>query len=210
MPVSANKRKALKLEKFTKLTGIVAPLDRADVDTDQIIPKQFLKRIERTGFGEFAFFDWRYLEDGVPNPDFILNEDRYRDANILVGGRNFGSGSSREHAPWALMEMGFRAIIAPSFADIFRNNCLQNGLLPVILESSAVDTVMARALRGSGYTATVDLESQTVTDGQNLNASFEIDPFRKNSLLRGLDDIELTLDYAESIDAFESKRAARW
>lgn len=198
------------MEKFSKLTGIVAPLDRANVDTDQIIPKQFLKRIERTGFGEFAFFDWRYLEDGVPNPDFILNEDRYRGANILVTGRNFGSGSSREHAPWALMEMGFRAIIAPSFADIFRNNCEQNGLLPIILKTSEVDTVMSRALRGSGYSATVDLESQTVTDGQNLNASFEIDPFRKNSLLKGLDDVGITLDYVESIDSYESQRAARW
>ena len=198
------------MEKFSKLTGIVAPLDRANVDTDQIIPKQFLKRIERTGFGEFAFFDWRYLEDGVPNPDFILNENRYRGANILVTGRNFGSGSSREHAPWALMEMGFRAIIAPSFADIFRNNCEQNGLLPVILKTSEVDTVMSRALRGSGYSATVDLESQTVTDGQNLNASFEIDPFRKNSLLKGLDDVGITLDYVESIDSYESRRVARW
>ena len=197
------------MEKFTKLQGIVAPLDRANVDTDQIIPKQFLKRIERTGFGEFAFFDWRYLEDGVPNPDFILNQDRYRDASILVGGGNFGSGSSREHAPWALMEMGFRAIIAPSFADIFRNNCMQNGLLPVILDSSEVDTVMARALRGSGYSATVDLESQTVTDDQGLDASFEVDPFRKNSLLNGLDDIEITLDYEELIKSFELKRAAR-
>ena len=198
------------MEKFSKLTGIVAPLDRANVDTDQIIPKQFLKRIERTGFGEFAFFDWRYLEDGVPNPDFILNENRYRGANILVTGRNFGSGSSREHAPWALMEMGFRAIIAPSFADIFRNNCEQNGLLPIILKTSEVDTVMSRALRGSGYSATVDLESQTVTDGQNLNASFEIDPFRKNSLLKGLDDVGITMDYVESIDSYESQRAARW
>jgi 3-isopropylmalate/(R)-2-methylmalate dehydratase small subunit len=198
------------LEKFTKLQGIVAPLDRANVDTDQIIPKQFLKRIERTGFGEFAFFDWRYLEDGVPNPDFILNQDRYRDASILVGGGNFGSGSSREHAPWALMEMGFRAIIAPSFADIFRNNCMQNGLLPVILDSSEVDTVMARALRGSGYSATVDLESQTVTDRQGLDASFEVDPFRKNSLLKGLDDVGITLNYEDSIESFESNRAARW
>jgi 3-isopropylmalate/(R)-2-methylmalate dehydratase small subunit len=198
------------LEKFTKLTGIVAPLDRANVDTDQIIPKQFLKRIERTGFGEFAFFDWRYLEDDVPNPDFILNEDRYRGANILVGGRNFGSGSSREHAPWALMEFGFRAIIAPSFADIFRNNCLQNGLLPVVLDASEVDAIMAHALRGSGYTATVDLKAQTVTDGQGLDASFDIDPFRKNSLLQGLDDVGITLDYAEAIDSFESKRTARW
>ena len=198
------------MEAFTKLKGIVAPLDRANVDTDQIIPKQFLKRIERTGFGEFAFFDWRYLEDGVPDPNFILNEDRYSGANILVSGRNFGSGSSREHAPWALMEMGFRAIIAPSFADIFRNNCMQNGLLPVILESSEVDTITARALRGSGYTVVVDLESQVVTDNQGLSASFEIDPFRKNSLIQGLDDVGITLDYAELIDSFESQRAARW
>ena len=198
------------MEKFTKLQGIVAPLDRANVDTDQIIPKQFLKRIERTGFGEFAFFDWRYLEDGVPNPDFILNQDKYRDASILVGGGNFGSGSSREHAPWALMEMGFRAIIAPSFADIFRNNCMQNGLLPVILDSSEVDTVMARALRGSGYSVTVDLESQTVTDDQGLDAIFEVDPFRKNSLLKGLDDVGITLNYEDSIESFESNRAARW
>ena len=198
------------MEKFTKLQGIVAPLDRANVDTDQIIPKQFLKRIERTGFGEFAFFDWRYLEDGVRNPDFILNQDRYRDASILVGGGNFGSGSSREHAPWALMEMGFRAIIASSFADIFRNNCMQNGLLPVILDSSEVDTVMARALRGSGYSATVDLESQTVTDDQGLDARFEVDPFRKNSLLKGLDDVGITLYYEDSIESFESNRAARW
>jgi 3-isopropylmalate/(R)-2-methylmalate dehydratase small subunit len=198
------------LEKFSKLTSIVAPLDRANVDTDQIIPKQFLKRIERTGFGEFAFFDWRYLEDGVLNPDFILNQDRYRKANILVGGRNFGSGSSREHAPWALMEMGFSAIIATSFADIFRNNCMQNGLLPVVLSDSEVDTIMARALRGSGYKVTIDLESQTVTDSQGLNASFEVDPFRKNSMLEGLDDVGMTLDLGEAIDSFEENRTARW
>ena len=198
------------MEKFTKLTSIVAPLDRANIDTDQIIPKQFLKRIERTGFGEFAFFDWRYLEDGVLNPDFILNEDRYRNANILVGGRNFGSGSSREHAPWALMEMGYTAIIAPSFADIFRNNCMQNGLLPVVLDESDVDTVMARALRGTGYKATVDLETQTVTDDQGLSASFDVDPFRKNSLLEGLDDVGITLGLGEAIDSFEDKRATRW
>ena len=198
------------MEKFTKLTSIVAPLDRANVDTDQIIPKQFLKRIERTGFGEFAFFDWRYLEDGVLNPDFILNQDRYRKANILVGGRNFGSGSSREHAPWALMEMGFSAIIATSFADIFRNNCMQNGLLPVVLSDSEVDTIMARALRGSGYKVTIDLESQAVTDSQGLNASFEVDPFRKNSMLEGLDDVGMTLDLGEAIDSFEENRTARW
>ena len=198
------------MEKFTKLKSIVAPLDRSNVDTDQIIPKQFLKRVERTGFGEFAFFDWRYLEDGVLNPDFILNEDRYQGANILVSGRNFGSGSSREHAPWALSEMGYRAIIATSFADIFRNNCMQNGMLPVILSESDVDTIMARALRGSGYAVTVDLESQTVTDDQGLSASFEVDPFRKNSLLEGLDDIGITMTLGEAIDSFEEKRTARW
>ena len=198
------------MEKFTKLSSIVAPLDRANVDTDQIIPKQFLKRIERTGVGEFAFFDWRYLEDGVPNPDFILNEDRYRNANILVSGRNFGSGSSREHAPWALMEMGYKAIISTSFADIFRNNCMQNGLLPVILEESDVDTIMARALRGSGYKVTVDLKTQSVTDAQGLNVVFDIDPFRKNSLLEGLDDVGITLTLDQSIDSFEEKRSARW
>ncbi len=198
------------MEKFTKLKSIVAPLDRSNVDTDQIIPKQFLKRVERTGFGEFAFFDWRYLEDGVLNPDFILNEDRYQGANILVSGRNFGSGSSREHAPWALSEMGYRAIIATSFADIFRNNCMQNGMLPVILSESDVDTIMARALRCSGYAVTVDLESQTVTDGQGLSTSFEVDPFRKNSLLEGLDDIGITMTLGEAIDSFEEKRTARW
>jgi len=198
------------VEKFTKIKSIVAPLDRANVDTDQIIPKQFLKRVERTGFGEFAFFDWRYLEDGVPNPDFILNEDRYQGANILVSGRNFGSGSSREHAPWALSEMGYRAIIATSFADIFRSNCMQNGMLPVILSESEVDTIMARALRGSGYAVTVDLESQTVTDDQGLSATFEVDPFRKNSLLEGLDDIGITMNLGEAIDSFEEKRTARW
>ena len=198
------------MEKFTKLTSIVAPLDRANVDTDQIIPKQFLKRIERTGFGEFAFFDWRYLEDGVPNPDFILNEERYANANILVGGRNFGSGSSREHAPWALKEMGFQAIIATSFADIFRSNCMQNGMVPVILSESEVDTIMVRALRGSGYKVTVDLEAQTVTDDQGFSGSFDIDSFRKNSLLEGLDDVGITMGLGEVIDSFEEKRTARW
>ena len=198
------------LEKFRKLTSIVAPLDRANVDTDQIIPKQFLKRIERTGFGEFAFFDWRYLEDGVLNPDFILNEHRYRGANILVGGRNFGSGSSREHAPWALMEMGYKAIISTSFADIFRNNCMQNGLLPVVLEETEVDTIMARALRGAGYEVTVDLASQTVTDDLGLKTNFDIDPFRKNSLMAGLDDVDVTLEFTKAIDSYEGKQTKRW
>lgn len=195
------------MQPFTKLTGLVAPLDRVNVDTDQIIPKQFLKRIERTGFGEFAFFDWRYLEDGVENPDFVLNQPKYRSASILVSGRNFGSGSSREHAPWALNEMGFKAIIAPSFADIFRNNCVQNGMVPVILSQEEVDTIMGKALQRTGYKVTVDLESQTVSDNDGLSASFEIDPFRKNSLLKGLDDIGLTLEMEDDIAKFEASRA---
>ncbi len=198
------------MEKFTKLTGRVAPLNRVNVDTDQIIPKQFLKRIERTGFGDFAFFDWRYLEDGVPNPDFILNESRYKGASILVAGRNFGSGSSREHAPWALNEMGFRAIIAPSFADIFRNNCMQNGMVPVVLSQSEVDYIMGNALKGVGYEVTVDLESQTVVDEQGFSADFEFDPFRRNSLLNGLDDIGITLQHSDAIDEFETTRSSRW
>lgn len=195
------------MQPFTKLTGLVAPLDRVNVDTDQIIPKQFLKRIERTGFGEFAFFDWRYLEDGVENPDFVLNLPKYRHATILVSGRNFGSGSSREHAPWALNEMGFKAIIAPSFADIFRNNCMQNGMVPVILTQEEVDTIMGKALQRTGYEVTVDLESQTVTDGDGFEAKFEIDPFRRNSLLKGLDDIGLTLEFEDEIAGFEAARA---
>ncbi len=198
------------MEKFTVLTGRVAPLNRVNVDTDQIIPKQFLKRIERTGFGEYAFFDWRYLEDGVPNPDFILNEARYQGASILVAGRNFGSGSSREHAPWALNEMGFRAIIAPSFADIFRNNCMQNGMVPVVLSQSEVDYIMGNALKGVGYEVTVDLENQTVTDDQGFLAKFEFDPFRRNSLMKGLDDIGITLQNSEAIDEFEAVQPARW
>ena len=196
------------MQAFTQLTGLVAPLDRVNVDTDQIIPKQFLKRIERTGFGEFAFFDWRYLEDGVENPDFVLNQAKYRSATILVSGRNFGSGSSREHAPWALNEMGFKAIIAPSFADIFRSNCMQNGMVPVALSQEEVDTIMGNALRRTGYQVTVDLESQTVSDDDGFEASFDIDPFRRNSLLNGLDDIGLTLAIEDEISRYESSRAA--
>lgn len=198
------------MEKFTSLTGLVAPLNRVNVDTDQIIPKQFLKRIERTGFGEFAFFDWRYLEDGVPNPEFILNDPRYKGASILVAGRNFGSGSSREHAPWALNEMGFRAIIAPSFADIFRNNCMQNGMVPVVLDQVAVDTIMGKALQRTGYEVTVDLINQVVTDSDGLSADFEVDPFRRHSLLNGLDDIGITLAHESEIAGYESSHQPRW
>ena len=196
------------METFTKLTGLAAPLDRANVDTDQIIPKQFLKRIERTGFGEFAFFDWRYLEDGVPNPDFVLNHARYKGATILVAGRNFGSGSSREHAPWALGEYGFRAVIAPSFGDIFRNNCMQNGMLPVILSEDDVDTLMARALREDDYRITIDLDEQSVTDESGFAARFDIDEYRKDSLLKGLDDIGRTLELEGDITAYEASRSA--
>ena len=198
------------MEPFVKLTGLVAPLDRSNVDTDQIIPKQFLKRIERTGFGKFAFFDWRYLADGVPNPEFVLNAACYKRASILVTGRNFGSGSSREHAPWALLEYGFRAILAPSFADIFRNNCYQNGILPAILDKEDVDDVMERALSGRGYSATVDLESQTVKDEFGLQAPFDIDPFRKNSLMKGLDDIGITIELEQKITDYERNNPARF
>ncbi len=198
------------MDKFIKITGIVAPLDRENVDTDQIIPKQFLKRIERTGFGEFAFFDWRYLEDGAPNPDFILNQNKYKNAQVLVSGRNFGSGSSREHAPWALKEMGFDVIIAPSFADIFKNNCMQNGLLPVVLVQKDVEIIMSRAIRNNTYKVTVDLESQSIIDEIDLNVKFDIDPFRKNSLLKGLDDVGITLTMADDIDNFENQRNSRW
>ena len=185
-------------------------MDRANVDTDQIIPKQFLKRIERTGFGEFAFFDWRYLEDGAPNPNFILNEERYKGASILVAGLNFGSGSSREHAPWALKEFGFKALIAPSFADIFRGNCFQNGIITITLPQEEVDTIMGKALQRNGYTATIDLEAQTVIDDDGWTASFEVDAFRKEALLTGMDEVGSTLKKTDKITEFESAHPARW
>lgn len=194
------------MQPFTTLTGIVAPLDRVNVDTDQIIPKQFLKRIERTGFGPFAFFDWRYLPDGSINPDFELNAEAYQGAVILVAGRNFGCGSSREHAPWALNEYGIRAMIAPSFADIFYNNCLQNGMLPVVLPEAQVNELMRNAQENPGYQATVDLETQTVTDSAGFSAAFEIDPFVRERLLHGLDDIGMTMKLDEAIALFEKSR----
>jgi 3-isopropylmalate/(R)-2-methylmalate dehydratase small subunit len=196
------------MEPFKKLTAVVAPLNRPNVDTDQIIPKQFLKRIERTGFGEFAFFDWRYLPDGKENPDFELNRDEYRDAQILVTGRNFGCGSSREHAPWALREMGFRVMIASSFADIFYNNSIQNGMLPIVLPEEQVQEIMERAQRKPGYKLTVNLESQTLYDSEGLEDVFEIDPFIKQRLLEGLDDIGMTMQTEDDITAFEEKRPA--
>lgn len=198
------------MDPLKKVTGIVAPLDRANVDTDQVIPKQFLKRIERTGFGEFAFFNWRYLEDGVPNPDFILNKAEYQNAPILVAGPNFGSGSSREHAPWALKEYGFMAVIAPSFGDIFRNNCFQNGMAPIILSQAGVDTIMARALRNPGYSLTVDVVEQRVYDEEGFSETFEMESFRQESLVEGLDEIERSLQNNDAITEFEEAHPARW
>ncbi len=192
------------MEPFDTHTGIVAPMDRVDIDTDQIIPKQFLKRIERTGFGQFLFFDHRFRDDGSLNPDFVLNRPEYDGASILVAGRNFGTGSSREHAPWALLDYGFKCIIAPSFADIFYNNCFQNGVLPVVLPQETIDRIMVAAKEISDYTLTVDLEAQRVWDSDEEEVvGFDIDPFRRESLLKGLDDIGLTLQLEHKIDAFE-------
>lgn len=198
------------MEAFIKHKGLVAPLDRSNVDTDQIIPKQFLKRIERTGFGEFAFFDWRYLEPGVLNPEFILNEERFKNASILVSGTNFGSGSSREHAPWALLDYGFKVIIAPSFADIFRNNCFQNGILSIILEKNEVDYLMGMSLSNKGYQLNVDLENEIIYDEKDFETNFKIDPFRRESLLKGQDEIARTLNSSNHIDNFENNRIERW
>lgn len=195
------------MKPFRQHNGLVAPLDRANVDTDQIIPKQFLKRIERTGFGQFLFYDWRYLPDGQPNPAFVLNESRYHGASILIAGKNFGCGSSREHAPWALGEFGFRAIIAPSFADIFANNCFKNGMLPITLAAAQVEEIMARAQRDEGYSLTVDLEQQRITDSSNFSISFAIGEFQRYCLLEGLDDIGLTLRHEDAISAFEANRS---
>jgi 3-isopropylmalate/(R)-2-methylmalate dehydratase small subunit len=194
------------VERFTKHTGLVAPLDRANVDTDQIIPKQFLKRIERTGFGQFLFYDWRYLSDGQPNPSFVLNEPRYQGASILVAGKNFGCGSSREHAPWALGEFGFRVLIAPSFADIFANNCFKNGMLPIALPEEQVASIMKRAQEVEGYELTVDLERQTISDDSGLSILFTVGSFQRYCLLEGLDDIGLTLRHEAAIKAFEASR----
>jgi 3-isopropylmalate/(R)-2-methylmalate dehydratase small subunit len=194
------------MEKFIEHTGLVAPLDRVNVDTDQIIPKQFLKRIERTGFGKFAFYDWRYLEDGVPNPDFILNDSKFIGASILVTGPNFGSGPSREHAPWALSEYGFKVIISTSFADIFRNNCMQNGIITVVLSSEEVDKIMTNAHRIPNYKLSVNLENQSLKDNSDFSAVFEFDPFRKDSILKGLDDIGITLQHEADISKYETKK----
>ncbi len=196
------------MEPFRQHTGIVIPLDRVNVDTDQIIPKQFLKRIERTGFGQFLFNDWRFTPDGKPNPEFILNAPRYKGASILLAAKNFGCGSSREHAPWALGDYGFRAVIAPSFADIFSNNCGKNGLLTVVLTESEVNKLMKRAKDTEGYQLTIDLELKQVYDDKGFSASFEIDEFRRRCLLDGLDDIGLTLRHEDQITAYEQQHRA--
>jgi|SRR5215216_1225544 len=191
---------------FSKHTGLVAQLDRINVDTDQIIPKQFLKRIERTGFGEFLFYDWRFDRDNRLDPDFELNQPRFEGATILLTRANFGCGSSREHAPWALLDYGFRAIIAPSFADIFYNNCFKNGMLPVELSEAEVEELFERTKAKEGYRLTVDLERQAVVDDFGNRYSFQVDPFRRECLLKGLDDIGLTLQHEERIRSFEAGR----
>ncbi len=193
---------------FRVHTGLVAPLDRPNVDTDQIIPKQFLKRVARTGFGEFLFYDWRYAEDGRPEETFVLNRPRYAGASVLVAGRNFGCGSSREHAPWALLEYGFRAIVAPSFADIFANNCTKNGVLPVALTDEETAEILRRTEEREGYELTVDLEACVVRDASGFEARFRVDEFRRYCLLEGLDDIGLTLRHEPSISEYESRRPA--
>ena len=196
------------MEPFRMLNGGVAPLNRVNVDTDQIIPKQFLKRVERTGFGQFLFNDWRFAEDGSENPDFVLNRQTYKDASILVSGRNFGCGSSREHAPWALQDFGIRCIIAPSFADIFFGNCFQNGILPVVLPEEIVNQIIDNSEKDPDYKITIDLESQKVWDiNEEVVADFDIEPFRRHCLLNGLDDIGLTLEDEGDISQFESSRS---
>jgi len=196
------------MEKFTSLTGVAAPLPLINVDTDMIIPKQFLKTIKRTGLGANLFDEMRFTQDGAEIPGFVLNKPAYRQAKILVAGDNFGCGSSREHAPWALLDFGIRCVVAPSFADIFYNNCFKNGILPIVLPQEEVDKLMDDAERGANAILTVDLESQTITGPDGGSISFEVDPFRKHCLLNGLDDIGLTMQNAGAIDAFEAKQAA--
>ncbi|RLS66218.1 MAG: 3-isopropylmalate dehydratase small subunit [Planctomycetota bacterium] len=193
------------MKPFTKLNGVAAAMDRANVDTDQIIPKQFLKRIERSGFGQFLFFDWRFLENGQPNPNFELNLPRNAQASILLARRNFGSGSSREHAVWAIEDFGIRAVIAPSFADIFYNNCFKNGVLPIALSEELVEDLFARFESHAPYRLTVDLEQNRVFDDHGFSADFEVEPFRRHCLLHGLDDIGLTLEHESKITEYERR-----
>ena len=206
------------MEKFVRKEGLVAPLDRANVDTDAVIPKQFLKSIKRTGFGPTLFDEWRYLDRGEPdqdnskrplNPDFVLNQPRYKGATVLLARENFGCGSSREHAPWALLQYGFQAVIAPSFADIFYNNSLKNGLVLIKLDNKIVDRLFQEAAAIAGYRLAVDLEQQSVTTPSGESFGFEIDPHRKHCILNGLDDIGLTLEHADEVRAFEAKHRER-
>ncbi len=195
------------MQPFINHTGVVAAMDRSNVDTDQIIPKQFLKRIERTGFGQFLFFDWRFHPDGSTNEDFELNQDRFKDASVLVARKNFGNGSSREHAVWALDDYGFRCVIAESFADIFYNNCSKNGVLPVVLTASEVETIHQNVASNPGYELTIDLEKNCVTDSAGFSATFEIDAYRRQCFLEGLDHIALTLRHEEKISQYEQRTA---
>ncbi len=196
------------MEKFDKLTGVAAPLNMINVDTDMIIPKQFLKTIERAGLGKSAFYEMRYNEDGSENPDFVLNQPAYRKATIMVADDNFGCGSSREHAPWALLDFGIRCVIAPSFADIFYNNCFKNGILPIVLPREDWEKIMDDAERGANATLSIDLETQTITGPDGGSVSFEVDPFKKKCLIEGLDDIGLTLQNEDRISKFEEDQAA--
>jgi 3-isopropylmalate/(R)-2-methylmalate dehydratase small subunit len=199
------------MQPFSTLTALAAPLDRTNVDTDQIIPKQFLKRIERTGYGDFLFFDWRRTAAGDPDPAFVLNDPRYAGAQILIAGKNFACGSSREHAAWALSDFGFRVVIAPTFADIFFSNAGKNGIVLVRLSEEQVAQLLDNAKSIPNYQLTVSLEAQTVTDNNGFHATFDVDPFRKFCLIEGLDDIGLTLRHAAALDAFETKHdAATW
>jgi 3-isopropylmalate/(R)-2-methylmalate dehydratase small subunit len=195
------------MEKFTTLTGVAAPMPLVNIDTDMIIPKQFLKTIQRSGLGKNLFDEMRFTQDGQEIPDFVLNQPAYRNAQILVAGDNFGCGSSREHAPWALLDFGIRCVISTSFADIFFNNCFKNGILPVVLPQEAVDYLMDEARKGANARITVDLESQTVTASDGKTFAFEVDAFKKHCLMNGLDDIGLTLEKASAIDSFEAKNA---
>lgn len=193
------------MEPFVKVTGLAAPVDRANIDTDAIIPKQFLKRIERTGFGQFLFYEWRFTIEGERIDSFVLHQPRYEGATILLARNNFGCGSSREHAPWALLDFGFRVIIAPSFADIFYNNCFKNGILPIKLTEEQVKELFTRTESTEGYTLTIDLERQVVEDGNGLSYPFEVDTYRRYCLLHGLDDIGITLQQEDKIVAYEQK-----
>jgi 3-isopropylmalate/(R)-2-methylmalate dehydratase small subunit len=197
------------MEEFKKFTGLVVPVDRVNVDTDAIIPKQFLKRIERTGFGQFLFFEWRFFENGDINPDFNLNKARYKGASVLISRANFGCGSSREHAPWALMDYGFKVVIAPSYADIFYNNCFKNGILPIVLSEEQVEDLFQRTIANEGYTLSVDLEAKSLNDNYGLKIAFGLDEHRRQFLLQGLDDIGLTLQHSAEISAYEAKHSSR-